>query len=60
MHLRKLLGGQGRGKLPSLVPHRIVAKATGESALNAVNLAVQVVMLHVADHLVIQVQPVQR
>ncbi|AYN11032.1 hypothetical protein CHN49_14660 [Pseudomonas putida] len=42
MHLREFVGRQGRRKLPGLAPHRVVAKATGELALGAVHLAVQV------------------
>ena len=39
--------------------HGVVAKAAGELALGAIHLAVQVIALHVADHLTIQVQLVQ-
>jgi hypothetical protein len=59
VHLRELVGRQGRRKLPCLAPHGVITEATGELALGAAHLAVQVVALHVADHLAIQVQLVQ-
>ncbi len=51
MHLRELVGRQGRGKLPGLAPHGVITEATGELALGPVNLAMQGIALHVADHL---------
>ncbi|MND75924.1 hypothetical protein D3C80_675590 [compost metagenome] len=59
VHLRQLVRRQHRGVLPGLAPHGVIAKATGELALGAVDLVVQVIALHVADHLAIQVQLVQ-
>src|SRR5690606_26582238 len=51
VHLRELVGWQGRGKLPGLAPHRIVAKATGELTLGPVAPTAQVIAIHVAVHL---------
>ncbi|MNG08818.1 hypothetical protein D3C84_922030 [compost metagenome] len=45
--------------MPRLASHHVIAEATGELALGAVHLAVQVVALHVADYLAVQVQLVQ-
>ena len=59
MHLRKLVGRQGRGKLPGLAPHGVITEAAGELALGPVHLTVQVIALHVTDDLAIQVQLVQ-
>ncbi len=59
MNLRELVSGQCRSKLPRLAPHGVVTETTGELALGAVHLAVQVVALHVADDLAVQVQLVQ-
>ncbi|WP_416146940.1 hypothetical protein [Pseudomonas syringae] len=42
-----------------LAAHAVVAEATGEFALRVVDLAVQVVALHVADQLPVEVQLVQ-
>ena len=59
VHLRQLVRRQHRCVLPGLAPHGVITEATGELALGPVHLAVQVVTLHVADHLAIQVQLVQ-
>ncbi|MNN31248.1 hypothetical protein D3C81_1449300 [compost metagenome] len=40
VHLRELVGRQVRGKLPSLAPHGVIAKAAGELALGPVHLTV--------------------
>ncbi|WP_416146751.1 hypothetical protein [Pseudomonas syringae] len=42
-----------------LAAHAVVAEATGEFALRVVDLAVQVVALHVADQLAIKIQLMQ-
>ncbi|GAB0063762.1 hypothetical protein IBA8401_47940 [Pseudomonas syringae] len=63
LDLRQLFRGQGGCVLPRFAAHAAVAEATGEFALGAVDLAVQVVALHVADQLaynkrhVVQVRP---
>ncbi|KUR42063.1 hypothetical protein PSTA9_03783 [Pseudomonas syringae pv. tomato] len=45
--------------MPGLATDGVVAEATGEFALGAVDLAVQVVAFHVADQLPVEVQLVQ-
>ncbi len=59
MHLRQLIGRQRRGVLPGLAPHGVMARATGELALGAIHLAVQIIALDVADGLTIQIDLVQ-
>ncbi|KUR38728.1 hypothetical protein PST407_04667 [Pseudomonas syringae pv. tomato] len=59
LDLRQLFGRQSCGVLPGLAAHAVVAEATGEFALRAVDLAVQVVALHVADQLAIKIQLMQ-
>ncbi|KPW07452.1 hypothetical protein ALO42_200000 [Pseudomonas syringae pv. atrofaciens] len=59
LDLRQLFSGQGGRVLPGLAPHAVVAEATGEFALGAVDLAVQVVALHVADQLAIEIELMQ-
>jgi len=54
-----LFCSQGRLKLPRLTPHRVLTKATADHTLHAIHLAVQVIALHVADDLPVQVQLVQ-
>jgi len=58
-HCRELVGWQRRGELPSFATHGIVAKAAGELALRAIDLAMQVVALEVADQLGVEVKLVQ-
>jgi len=41
------------------MPHRVLTKATADQTLHAIHLAVQVIALHVADDLPVQVQLVQ-
>ncbi|RMO46094.1 hypothetical protein ALQ40_200034 [Pseudomonas syringae] len=59
LDLRQFFSGQGGCVLPGLAPQRVIAEATGEFALRAIDLAVQVVALHVADQLAIEVQLMQ-
>lgn len=59
MHLRQLVAWQRRGILPGLAPHGVITEATGELALRAIDLAMQVIALDVADDLPIQVDLVQ-
>ncbi|RMN01277.1 hypothetical protein ALQ67_00073, partial [Pseudomonas savastanoi pv. glycinea] len=51
LNLRQFFCRQGCGVLPGLAAHAVVAEATGEFALGAVDLAVQIVAFHVADQL---------
>ncbi len=59
LDLRQFFSGQGGRVLPGLAAHAVVAEATGEFALGVVDLAVQVVALHVADQLAIKIQLMQ-
>jgi len=45
--------------LPGFTTHGVIAKTTGERALGAQHLAVQVIALHVADELAVEVELVQ-
>ncbi|RMR89498.1 hypothetical protein ALP77_102059 [Pseudomonas amygdali pv. tabaci] len=51
LDLRQFFCRQGCGVLPGLADHAVVAEAAREFALGAVDLAMQVVALHVADQL---------
>ena len=57
--LGQLFAGQGCSVLPGLAASCVVAEATGELALGAVDFPVQVVAFEVADHLAVEVQLVQ-
>ncbi len=59
VHPGQFVGRQVGGELPSLAAHGVVAKTTGELALGAIDLAVQVVAFHVTDQLAVEVQLVQ-
>jgi len=59
LDLRQFFRRQGCGVLPGLATHAVVTEATGELALGAIDLAMQIVAFHVADQLAIEVQLVQ-
>ncbi len=49
VHSGEFVHLQVGGELPRLAVHGVVTKTTGELALGAIDLAVQVVAFHVAD-----------
>ncbi|KPW24544.1 hypothetical protein ALO91_102665, partial [Pseudomonas syringae pv. aceris] len=48
LDLRQFFRRQGCGVLPGLATHAVVTEATGELALGAIDLAMEIVALHVA------------
>ncbi|KPW34442.1 hypothetical protein ALO51_200098 [Pseudomonas amygdali] len=51
LDLRQFLCRQGGRVLPGLATHAVVTEATGQLALGAIDLAMEIVALHVADQL---------